>query len=994
MAEVKQTTTVQAIGFVKTVIGTVKAIDAGGVERTLQAGDKVYPNETIVTADGAQVLIEFVDSHVLTLPSHSSIVLDTDVFDPSATPPTQQLTVEQIQEMIARGEDPTAVTEATAAGAGAGDEGGSSFVVVGFDNAQGQVTSGFETIGIPPPSFPTLQQELPPEIAAGAATPGLPTDNGVAIVVPNALTLDEANLPTGTQPDAAAQTRSGTFTISAPDGVADVAIAGHSVISGGVFTPISFTTGLGNTVNVTGFNPVTGQFSYSYTLNGNAVHPDGDGNNSVSESLPVTLTDANGDSTSAALNIIVVDDVPHAVNDAASVPEAFVQDMNVAFVLDISGSIDDNELNTMMNAVKAAALQMFNSDSDVTVSVVAFSNTSLAFGPFTDYTSLETALNSLNPATGGHRSPIPGTDFTDAIQKTMATYTPVPDASNQVFFLSDGNPFGQLGSHGEALTDATAAAWQSFVQSNNINVTAIGIGDGINPTHLQEVDVDGVGSPIMVENFSELVGTLIPLVQSSSASGNVIDGVTGDQFGADGGHLLSIQVNTTAGLTTYTWDGNNTITLSGAQSGTINGDFITVTTQLGGMLTFYFGDQDGSPAGKWVYISPQNVNATSDDVFTYRIVDNDGDIAVGQLTITVEDTRIHAQPLVADRLLMVEPNVAQEGYWTQAQNSPYAAPAVSWVPAQATSGNVLNEAQSQANGVVAFANAMAVTVAGIDIAGAYGILHIDAAGDYTYTPKQEDLPTGASDTFNYVVQSTDGSLATKTLTVDIADHTYLPVGDDNPNVVGGGDGNDILSGLAGDDIVYGGAGDDVLNGDDGADHLLGGLGNDTLIGGAGNNVLEGNAGNDVLHGGSGNDILKGGEGNDILVGGDGDDLLIGGPGNDILTGGPGIDTFQWHAGDTGVDKITDFARGVGGDILDFSDLLQGEHANAVSLGSYLSFSFDGHNTVITIDADGAGPAPASQRVVLESVDLTANNTLPGSAIINQLLHDGNLRVDP
>ena len=153
---------VESIGTVKTIVGEVKAVDASGVERILQAGDKVYPNETIMTAVGALVLIEFLDGSHLDLASSSQIILDTDVFNPAnAVAQGEELTAEQIQEMIARGEDPTAVTEATAAGAGAGDEGGSSFIVVDFNNTQGDVTSGFNTLGIPGPDSTTFT-ELPP----------------------------------------------------------------------------------------------------------------------------------------------------------------------------------------------------------------------------------------------------------------------------------------------------------------------------------------------------------------------------------------------------------------------------------------------------------------------------------------------------------------------------------------------------------------------------------------------------------------------------------------------------------------------------------------------------------------------------------------------------------------------------------------------------------------------------------------------------------------
>ena len=50
----------------------------------------------------------------------------------------------------------------------------------------------------------------------------------------------------------------------------------------------------------------------------------------------------------------VIDDIPVALNDTASVVEGQGKNFNVAFVLDFSGSIDNAELDTMLDAVRAA----------------------------------------------------------------------------------------------------------------------------------------------------------------------------------------------------------------------------------------------------------------------------------------------------------------------------------------------------------------------------------------------------------------------------------------------------------------------------------------------------------------------------------------------------------------------------------------------------------------------------------------------------------------
>lgn len=114
MADTQTTTTkavasgshIQSIGTVKTVVGLVKAVDESGAERVLQAGDKVFANEVIITAADGLVLIEFTDGSHLDLPKSSEVTLNTDVFSPDNAKGAE-LSAEQIQELIAKGEDPT-----------------------------------------------------------------------------------------------------------------------------------------------------------------------------------------------------------------------------------------------------------------------------------------------------------------------------------------------------------------------------------------------------------------------------------------------------------------------------------------------------------------------------------------------------------------------------------------------------------------------------------------------------------------------------------------------------------------------------------------------------------------------------------------------------------------------------------------------------------------------------------------------------------------------
>ncbi|MGN5261538.1 beta strand repeat-containing protein [Aeromonas hydrophila] len=207
------------------------------------------------------------------------------------------------------------------------------------------------------------------------------------------------------------------------------------------------------------------------------------------------------------------------------------------------------------------------------------------------------------------------------------------------------------------------------------------------------------------------------------------------------------------------------------------------------------------------------------------------------------------------------------------------------------------------------------------------------------------------------------------------------------------------------DSITGNSLDNILSGGDGDDLLYGLGGKDTLVGGKGNDVLDGGSGNDTLYGEAGDDTLIGGIGNDILQGGDGKDLLIGGLGSDTMTGGAGSDTFKWLAGDAdgSTDNITDFTLGnptSGGDVLDLSDLLVGvpSAANnndlATALDNYLKF--DTATNKLTIDTNGLTSGGSQLTVQFQgSLDLDHNGGLTTNHdIIKQLLDDGNLKVDP
>jgi Ca2+-binding RTX toxin-like protein len=121
-------------------------------------------------------------------------------------------------------------------------------------------------------------------------------------------------------------------------------------------------------------------------------------------------------------------------------------------------------------------------------------------------------------------------------------------------------------------------------------------------------------------------------------------------------------------------------------------------------------------------------------------------------------------------------------------------------------------------------------------------------------------------------------------------------------------------------------------------------------------VMTGNGLANALTGAAGVQILFGLGNNDTLSGGADADRLVGGTGADSLTGGPGADIFAYGAGDlgTGVDTITDFTNGVGGDALDIAALLSGFNAGSSILSDFVQVNQATGNSTIRIDADGGG----------------------------------------
>ncbi|WP_414923008.1 beta strand repeat-containing protein, partial [Pseudomonas sp. IT-P294] len=176
------------------------------------------------------------------------------------------------------------------------------------------------------------------------------------------LTVYEKNLSDGTSPNAPALTQSGTFTVTALDGLQTLDVGGIHVVVGGVAAgfPQSIVTPLGSTLTITGFNPATGVLSYSYTLVDNETHPTGNGANSLTENINVVATDTDGSTASGQINVNIIDDLPTAKADTASVVEGGT----------VSGNVLDNDIGGADGPAVSGAVVGVRAGGDTSTSAI------------------------------------------------------------------------------------------------------------------------------------------------------------------------------------------------------------------------------------------------------------------------------------------------------------------------------------------------------------------------------------------------------------------------------------------------------------------------------------------------------------------------------------------------------------------------------------------------------------------------------------------------
>ncbi|PIF73665.1 VCBS repeat-containing protein [Variovorax sp. 54] len=139
----------------------------------------------------------------------------------------------------------------------------------------------------------------------------------------------ERGLVDGPNGPDARENGSGVVTVSAADGLQTVTVGGRTLtlteLANLGTTPIVITTPLG-TLTLTGFTattsvggvPTAGNLAYTFTLRAQVSQPNA---TESTEAIALQVTDAGGDTATGTLTVRIVDDVPQATDDGASITE-------------------------------------------------------------------------------------------------------------------------------------------------------------------------------------------------------------------------------------------------------------------------------------------------------------------------------------------------------------------------------------------------------------------------------------------------------------------------------------------------------------------------------------------------------------------------------------------------------------------------------------------------------------------------------------------------
>ena len=725
------------VATVAALEGQAWAKEPDGKLRPLKVGDTVTAEETVVTASGAHIELDFGDGHPVTIAGNQEVLMNRDLWTDLASDKqdaaVDNASVQDALTVLNNGGDLTTQLDETAAGLGGGAANeGHNFVEL--TRIIEQTTSESFTFGINNP----------------AAAPTIVSSQGVA--------------------NGAPQVDSQTFT-----GNEDTNLSGQIIATDPENNTLTYSL-VGQPANgVITLNPTTGTFVYTPKANFNG--PD---------SFVVTVTDDHGNTTTTTVGLTVT-----AVNDA---PVVSNQNLSTAEDVPLTGQVvaTDVEGDALSYSVSTVAAH-----GTVTINPTTGA---FVYTPNANYNGADSFVVSVSDGNGGVTTSTinvgvtPVNDAPVSANQTVATNEDTPLNGQIVATDVDGDALAYqvttAAAHGQVALDAatgkfvytpnpnyngadsftvTVSDGKGGTTTSTINVGVAAVNDlpvANNPSLATTEDTPVTGKVIATDVDGD---TLTYKLVAQPANGTVaLDPATGQftftpnanyngnesfQVTVDDGKggvvtsTVSIAVAsandapvTTALAVTLAEDGVQTINLSGTDSdGTVTG-FVINNLPANGTLYSDAGLTQQITAGSTVtgpvYFAP-NANWNGSTSFNYSAVDNQGGIDPTPAQVSITVTPVNDAPIA-------NPDVA-----STAIN-------------QSVTVDVL------ANDVDVDDAKSTLTVSNPVVDPAQGTAVIDAQGKVVFTPATN---FSGPATITYTVTDPAGLSSTSTLTVNVGTNT-------------------------------------------------------------------------------------------------------------------------------------------------------------------------------------------------------------------------------
>ncbi|MGF6202373.1 beta strand repeat-containing protein, partial [Pseudomonas laurylsulfatiphila] len=623
------------------------------------------------------------------------------------------------------------------------------------------------------------------------------------------LTVYEKNLSDGSNPNVSALTQSGTFTVTALDGVTTLTVGGIAVVTGGVAAgfPQSITTPLGSTLTITGFNAATGVVSYSYTLNDNETHPTANGANTLPEQFTVTAVDDNGTTATGSLDVNIIDDLPKGVNDS-----------NASTASETVASLSGNVFNNDVIGADKVAIGL--NAGPVTPGTFTGTYGTLVLNANGTYTY------TLNTSDADFKALHGGGNGTETFTYTLTDADGDSSTANLVLNVhNNDDPVtltgldvygGELTVYEKNLSDGTTPNTPALTQSGTFTVTAL---DG-----LQTLTVGGItvvsggvavgfpqtavtplGSTLTITGYNPATGVISysytlndneahPAANGANSLTENFNVIATDTDGDIANGQINVNIvddlpNAKPDSSSVTEGGTVNISVLGNDINGADGPATvvgvragsnTATSAVGGLgnpINGTYGYLTLDANGNAVYHSnPNSVGAAgATDTFTYTVRDSDGDESTTTITIDVANSNIKANPDSDVTVYEKALDLSQGGQDLAAGTVTGSDP-----------GNTGETASGTLVGSVSGASgALTYTLVG-SATGAYGQILLNPDGSYTYTltsapktsPNANDGPNSLSESFTYKATDAAGNSSTSTIVVNIVDDVPKAVASD------------------------------------------------------------------------------------------------------------------------------------------------------------------------------------------------------------------------